>query len=145
MIFSPKIFISSTFQENEKIRKKIRNYFYSIGAEPLLYERELTPSTNPMTYRINLLDADFMILIVKNDYGTITDTGMSGIHEEYKIAHNNKIPLHVYLNKNAVEASNNGNNPLVEDLKKDGISYYYFDNDFELLKQLKKTTFTIAK
>ena len=102
MIFRPKIFISSTFKENEKIRNQIRDYFYSVGAEPLLYEYELTPSIQPMTYRINLADADFMIMIVKDNYGTETESGLSGIHEEYKIAHNNNIPLHVYLKKDSL-------------------------------------------
>lgn len=67
MIFRPKIFISSTFKGNESVRNQIRDYFYSVGAEPLLYEHELTPSINPLTYRTNLLDADFMILIVKEE------------------------------------------------------------------------------
>lgn len=145
MIFRPKIFISSTFKENEKVREQIRNYFYSVGAEPLLYERELTPSISPMTYRINLLDADFMILIIKDGYGTETETGMSGMHEEYRIAHNNKIPLHVYLKRNNNVTIEKEENPLIEDLKKDGISYYYFYSDSDLLKRLKETTFTIAK
>lgn len=140
MIFRPKIFISSTFKENKKLREDIRKYFHSTGAEPLLYEQELTPSVLPMTYRHNLLDADFMILIVKEDYGTKTELGISGIHEEYKIAFNNKIPLHVYLQKNDTE-----DNPLIKELKKDGISYYYFTSDKELMKKLKETTFTIAK
>lgn len=140
MIFRPKIFISSTFKENIKLRENIRKYFYSTGAEPLLYENELTPSVLPMTYRHNLLDADFMILIVKEDYGTETDLGISGIHEEYKIAFNNKIPLHVYLKKGNVD-----DNPLIKELKKDGISYYYFDSDKDLMARLKETTFTIAK
>lgn len=143
MIFRPKIFISSTFTGNERIRNQIRDYFYSIGAEPLLYEHELTPSIHPMTYRINLSDADFMIMIVKDNYGTETETGLSGIHEEYKIAHNNNIPLHVYLKKEL--SSESIINPLIDDLKKDGISYYYFDDDKDLLKRLKETTFTIAK
>lgn len=144
MIFRPKIFISSTFKENEKIRNQIRDYFYSVGAEPLLYEYELTPSIQPMTYRMNLSDADFMIMIVKDYYGTETESGLSGIHEEYKIAHNNNIPLHVYLKKDS-SSSEVVDNPLIDDLKKDGISYYYFDNDEDLLKRLKETTFTIAK
>ena len=96
-----------------------------------------------MTYRSNLLDADFMILIIKEDYGTETENGISGIHEEYKIASNNDIPLHVYLKIN--DSSSKEDNPLVEELKKDGISYYYFKNDNDLLKRLKETTFTIAK
>lgn len=145
MIFRPKIFISSTFKENEKIRNQIRDYFYSVGAEPLLYEYELTPSIQPMTYRINLADADFMIMIVKDNYGTETESGLSGIHEEYKIAHNNNIPLHVYLKRESSSPSVGTDNPLIDDLKKDGISYYYFNNDKDLLKRLKETTFTIAK
>ena len=145
MIFRPKIFISSTFKGNEKIRNQIRDYFYSVGAEPLLYEYDLTPSIQPMTYRINLADADFMIMIIKESYGTETESGLSGIHEEYKIAHNNNIPLHVYLKRESASFSDGIDNPLIEDLKKDGISYYYFDNDRDLLKRLKETTFTIAK
>ena len=144
MIFRPKIFISSTFTGNEELRNQIRDYFYSVGAEPLLYEYELTPSIQPMTYRMNLSDADFMIMIVKDYYGTETESGLSGIHEEYKIAHNNNIPLHVYLKKDS-SSSEVVDNPLIDDLKKDGISFYYFDNDEDLLKRLKETTFTIAK
>ena len=135
MIFKPKIFISSTFKENEKLRGDIEKYFESIGADPLLYEKQLTPSVQPMTYRYNLLDADFMILIIKEDYGTKTEHGISGIHEEYRTAFDNKIPLHVYLQKNSKE-----DNPLVKELKKDGISYYYFDSDSDLMERLKKTT-----
>lgn len=145
MIFRPKIFISSTFKGNESVRNQIRDYFYSVGAEPLLYEHELTPSINPLTYRTNLLDADFMILIVKEEYGTETDMGISGMHEEYIIANNNKIPIHVYLKKSKIETSDQENNPLIKDLQKDRVSYYYFDSDPELLMRLKETTFTIAK
>ncbi|MBR0541465.1 MAG: DUF4062 domain-containing protein [Clostridia bacterium] len=145
MIFRPKIFISSTFSENKKIRDNIRKFFYSVGAEPLLYEHELTPSINPKVYRTNLLDADFVIMIVKDDYGTTTECGLSGIHEEYRIAVNNNIPLHVYLKANEGPNNNAEANPLIEDLKKDGISFYYFKDDRDLLKRLKETTFTIAK
>lgn len=145
MIFRPKIFISSTFRENEKVREQIRKYFYSVGAEPLLYEYELTPSINPMTYRINLLDADFMILIIKDDYGTKTNTGLSGTHEEYRIAFNNQIPLHVYLKKNSSSELDKDKKKFIKELEENGISYYYFNSDSDLLKRLKETTFTIAK
>ena len=146
MIFRPKIFISSTFTENEDLRNQIHEYFYSVGAEPLLYEHELTPSILPMTYRTSLLDADFMIMIVKDNYGTETVSGLSGIHEEYKIAQNNNIPLHVYLKKDSKDSTSETiDNPLIDDMRIDGISYYYFDSDVDLIKRLKETTFTIAK
>lgn len=145
MIFRPKIFISSTFKENEKVREQIRKYFYSVGAEPLLYEYELTPSIYPMTYRVNLLDADFMILIIKDDYGTKTNTGISGMHEEYRIAINNQIPLHVYLKKNSSSELDKDKKKFIKELEENGVSYYYFNSDSDLLKRLKETTFTIAK
>lgn len=143
MIFRPRIFISSTFRDNEDIRKKIRNYFYSVGAEPLLYENDLTPSILPMTYRENIKDSDFVILIVKDHYGTKTDWNISGTHEEYIIARDNKIPIHVYLKKN--NESDSEDNSLIKILKSDLVSYYYFKGDKELLTRLKQTTFTIAK
>lgn len=144
MIFRPKIFISSTFSDNMNLRQKIREYFYSVGAEPLLYENELTPSTIPMTYRENIKDADFVILIMRNNYGTKTDWNISGTHEEYIIARNNSIPIHVYLLKNTAEAVP-ADNPLIGALKADQVSYYYYKNDKDLLSKLKETTFTIAK
>lgn len=49
MIFKPRIFISSTLSENLKVRSKIENFFSSIGAEAMLYEKNLTPSVNTMT------------------------------------------------------------------------------------------------
>lgn len=142
MIFRPRIFISSTFCGNEALREKIREFFISVGAEPLLYEHELTPSTIPMTYRENIKDADFVILIVKDIYGTRTDWDMSGTHEEYLIAHTHNIPTHAYLIK---PAPGTPTNPLIDDLIKDRVSYYYFENDDELFKRLQETTFTIAK
>lgn len=144
MIFRPRIFISSTFNDNMDLRQKIREYFYSVGAEPLLYENELTPSTIPMTYRENIKDADFVILIVKNDYGTKTDWKISGTHEEYIIARNNSIPIHVYLIKNT-SGTVPVSNPLIDTLKADQVSYYYYENDNGLFSKLKETTFTIAK
>jgi len=142
MIFRPKIFISSTFKENEKLRRDIKTYFDSVGAEALLYEINLTPDIKPLSYRTNILEADFIILIAKKNYGTKTETGLSGIHEEYLIAKNRKIPMHVYIDS---KESKQKRNKLINDLKKDGVSYYLFDDDKQLLKKLKETTFTIAK
>lgn len=144
MIFRPRIFISSTFNDNRDIREKIEEYFKSVGAEPMLYEKNLTPSTIPMTYRENIKEADFVILMMKSNYGTKTDWDISGTHEEYIIAHENKIPMHVYLLiDNATNSSDS--NPLIEDLQKNQVSYFYFENDDSLYKRLRETTFTIAR
>lgn len=140
MAFKPRIFISSTFSDNKKVRERIKKYFIESGAEPLLYESNLTPSTQPMTYRKDILEADFIILIMKDNYGTETDWGISGTHEEYKLAKENQIPIHVYL-----MPSESTDNKLINELLRDQVSYYYFKTDTELLKRLKETTFIIAE
>lgn len=140
MAFKPRIFISSTFSDNKKVRERIKKHFIELGAEPLLYESNLTPSTKPMTYRKDVLEADFVILIMKDNYGTETDWGISGTHEEYKLAKENQIPIHVYL-----MSSESTDNKLIKELKADQVSYYYFKTDIELLKRLKETSFIIAE
>lgn len=140
MAFKPRIFISSTFSDNKKVRERIKKHFIESGAEPLLYESNLTPSTKPMTYRKDILEADFVILIMKDNYGTETDCGISGTHEEYKLAKENQIPIHVYL-----MPSESTDNKLIEELKADQVSYYYFKTDTELLKRIKETSFIIAE
>lgn len=147
MLFRPRIFISSTFKENKETREKLEEIFTDFGAEPLLYESTLTPSVLPLTYRQNVIDSDFMILILKQDYGTKTNSGLSGTHEEYRIAKLNKIPMHVYILNEG--GKHKEVNPDVETFKKelgkDNISYYYYENDDELISRIQKTTFTIAK
>lgn len=140
MAFKPRIFISSTFSDNKKVRERIKKHFIESGAEPLLYESNLTPSTKPMTYRRDILEADFVILIMKDNYGTETDWGISGTHEEYKLAKENQIPIHVYL-----MSSESTDNKLIKELKADQVSYYYFKTETELLKRLKETSFIIAE
>ena len=143
MIFRPRIFISSTLAENLSIRKELEEFYRSIGAEPMLYETNLTPSVIPTSYRNDILDADFIIFIIKNQYGTPTvDTGLSGTHEEFRIASSINIPKHIYIKKAGQESENQ---PLKNDIESQQISYFYFENDDELFSRIKETTFTIAK
>lgn len=142
MIFKPRIFLSSTLNENLKIRSEIEKFYLSIGAEAMLYEKNLTPSVNTMTYRKDILDADFVIFIIKNKYGTRTEQGISGTHEELQIALETNIPKHVYIK---LEEGERDANELIEEIDNNQISYYYFNNDEDLLKRIKETTFTIAK
>jgi hypothetical protein len=142
MIFKPRIFISSTLSENLEVRQELEEYFKSIGAETLIYEKNLTPSTNKLTYRRDILDADFTILIIKNKYGERTESGISGTHEEFLLAQVNKIPQHVYikLEEDECEAQE-----LIDEINRNKISYYSYKDDNELIKRIKETTFTIAK
>lgn len=142
MIFKPRIFLSSTLNENLKIRSEIEKFYSGIGAEAMLYEKNLTPSVNTMTYRKDILDADFIIFIIKNKYGTRTEKGISGTHEEFQIALETNIPKHIYIK---LEESERDAKELIEEIDNNQVSYYYFKNDEDLFKRIKETTFTIAK
>jgi hypothetical protein len=142
MFFKPRIFISSTLSENLGIRNELDVFFKSIGAEIMLYEKNLTPSVNPMTYRTDIKDADFVIFIIKDKYGTETDSGLSGTHEELRISLDNDIPKHVYIK---LGEGNEDIVKIINEINKNQISFYYFKDDAELLIRIKETVFTIAR
>ena len=146
MYFKPRIFISSTF-EILNIRSKIKNFFDSVGIETLLYEKNLTPSINPATYRQDLLDADFVIFIFNEQYGTITNSGKSGTHEEWDIANKMNLPKHVYVKKSTTKKNIDPKLTkfISENLISNYISYYFYTDVNDLLRQMKNKTFTVAK
>ncbi len=147
MSFKPRIFISSTF-DLIKLRKKLSTFFKSIGAEPLLYEENLTPSINRSSYRKDLLNADFAIFIFDKMYGSETETGLSGTHEEWLISNQNNIPSHVYIKFENEEDDSSKEKKLKkfisEEIDSNFVSYYFFKDEKDLLKRLKETSLTIA-
>lgn len=142
MYFKPRIFISSTLSENLSIRKSLQNFFDSVGAELMLYENNLTPSITPMVYQRDIKEADFIIFIIKDTYGKKTSKGISGTHDEFQIAEALNRPKHIYIKRTAKTSENE---ELIKEIEKQGISYYYFDGDKNLLKRIKMTVFTIAR
>jgi len=142
MFFKPSIFISSVLSL-DKIRQEITDFFEGIGAEVLLFEKNLTPSVNKSSYRQDILEADFVILIVDEQYGSKTDQNISGTHEEYKIIKNSDVPMHIYLKKR--EGSDEDLNLFKEEIFNDNMSFYYYKSEEDLLKRMKKTPFIIAK
>lgn len=141
MFFRPRIFISSVLSI-QKIRNKIELLFRNAGAEVLLYERNLTPSVSKETYKHDILDSDFVILILDDKYGTKTDSGISGTHEEYEIIKTTKIPIHVYINKNITDKDQE---VFKKEISNDKVSYYLYKNENDLLKRLRETIFQISK
>ena len=101
--FKPRIFISSLLKNRIKLRESIEKILTSAGAEVLLYEKILTPSVNLNAYRTNVKDADFIIMILDENYGTKTKTGRSGVEEEYIIATENRIKTHIYLKNSKIK------------------------------------------
>lgn len=67
---------------------------------------------------------------------------MSGTHEEFRITLSSKIPKHVYIK---LDSTDKASKELIEEINNNGVSYYYFKDDAELLERIKETTFTIAK
>ena len=45
--------------------------------------------------KYHIVDADFIVLILDNNYGAKTDWGISGTEEEYEIAIRHKKKIHI--------------------------------------------------
>ena len=124
-----------------KLRGQIKSYFQKAGAEVALYEKDLTPSTDPNTYRNDILQTDFVIFIIDERYGAKTDWGISGTEEEFIIAQANNKPCHIYLKQIDKTDESEKFEALI---KSKGISYYFYKDENDLLRKLKSTCFTIA-
>lgn len=142
MYFKPRIFISSTMGDKLKLRKEIKSIFESAGAEVVLYEKDLTPSINPNTYRNDILQTEFAIFIIDQRYGVKTTNGLSGTEEEFDVVSFYKKPCHVYLKK--IKKTNEAKS-FEEKIRNKGISFYYYKDTPDLLNKLKSTCFTIAR
>ena len=127
MYFKPRIFVSSTMGDKLALRNKIKEIFESAGAEVALYEKDLTPSTTPNTYREDILQ---------------TNLGLSGTEEEFNIVTSNHMPCHVYLKQ--IEKTEEAEK-FEALIKSKEISYFYYKDEKDLLKKLKSTCFTIAR
>ncbi|MDF2800654.1 MAG: hypothetical protein K0S61_557 [Anaerocolumna sp.] len=145
MYFKPRIFISSTLDLKE-IRTEIKELFDSLGAETLIYEKNLTPSVQASTYRKDIENADFVIFILQDKYGTKTETGKSGTHEEWEITSRLKIPKHVYIQNNSKSKKSKDLNQFIkEKVEGNMTSFFYYDSKTKLLDRIKETMFIISK
>jgi len=145
MYFQPRIFISSLLKGKLGIREEIKNELESCGATVLLYEKDLTPSITPYTYRKDILDADFVIVILDEAYGAKTPSGKSGTEEEYNLATENKLNTHVYIKRAADSEIAEAQKEFLDKIKKSGVSYYEYENDSDLITRIKESIMAIAK
>ena len=143
MYFKPRIFISSTL-DLAPIRKEIKEFLESVGAEVMLYEENLTPSISNSSYRNDILEADFIIFIFNDKYGSKTDSGKSGTHEEWEIALASDIPKHVYVKQRSTTENDQLQRFIKKEIAGRFISYYYYKDTKFLLSQIQSTVFTIA-
>lgn len=138
MTFKPKIFVSSLLGDKLELRKSICNFINQAGAETILYENNLTPSIRKMTYRTDIINADFVIFIVDGNEGTKTKTGLTGVQEEFFISEMEGKPFHIYIKKG-------DESELISEIKEKNYSYYLYKNERDLLKRIKSSIFIIAK
>ncbi len=143
MYFKPRIFLSSVLSLTV-VRDKIANLLEANGADVMRYESNLTPSTTPASYRYDILEADFIIFILDSNYGTLTNSGKSGTHEEWDIAITSEIPKHVYI-KQVSNSEKKLQKFIKEEMNNNSISYFYYKNDIELLNQVKSKSFIMAR
>ncbi len=144
MFFKPRIFISSLMKNKLELRTKIEKNLTEAGAECMLYEKNLTPSSDNNTYRNDIVDADFIVLILDNNYGAKTDWGISGTEEEYEIAIRHKKKIHIYLQKIDNETASKEQQDFVSKIQASGASFYYYKDENDLLKRIKSSLFAIA-
>ena len=131
--------MKGALEQREAICKSLEE----CGAEVLLYEKNLTPSATENTYRQDILEADFVIVILGEEYGSLTENGVSGTEEEVFIARRHGLKTHFYIKKAEKKSKREMN--LEKWVRESGISYYFYESDEDLLVRIKASVMTIAK
>lgn len=144
MYFKPRIFVSSLMKNKLQLRKEISSILTNHGFDVLLYEKNLTPSSDTYTYRKDILHSDFVIFIIDEKYGTITPSGYSGVEEEFKIVNDKNIKFHVYI-KNTTDQIDQKEQEFIDKISSKGISYFLFNDEKELKKRISESVTTISK
>jgi len=138
-VIKPKIFISSRLSL-AKVRGRLKEIFESAGFDVDLYEKDLTPSSEPATYLRDIRDADFVIFILDEDYGTPRPkTGRSGTHDEWEAAWELDIPRHVYLKRSNKPVDVRQRKFIQTALHENEVSYYFFKGQQEIASQAQKS------
>ena len=100
----PNVFVSSTCFDLSQIRTDIEETIEKIGFNPILSDRgsfPVNPNEELITNCINNVsnNADILILIIGNRYGSKSETGKSITNIEYDTARRLGIPIYVFIKK----------------------------------------------
>jgi hypothetical protein len=136
----PHVFISSRLKLGV-MRGQIKEILTTSGFSVEMYEADSTPSSEPATYLRDIIDADFVIFVLDESYGTPRDaTGLSGVHEEWKRIRENRIPNHVYLRQSPGRKPERRQKEFINsELIAHEISYFYYDSPKRLLNQIRSS------
>ena len=98
------IFISSTCYDLSQIRDDLKQSIIALGHNPILSEQKdfpIDPNLSNAENCINAInkEADILILIIGNKYGSILETGKSITNTEFLTAINKGIPVYTFALK----------------------------------------------
>lgn len=105
------VFVSSTCYDLSQIRIDISDFIKSAGHNPILSEFEnfpISPELNTVENCIKIVreNADILVLIVGNRYGSIIDNGKSITNNEFLVAKQKGIPIFCFIDKTTLNALN---------------------------------------
>lgn len=108
----PRVFVSSTYYDLKHVRAALAEFIESLGFEPILHERGTIPYLPNVdldeSCRIELQNADIVVLIIGGRYGSPTSASVnaasSGIYEsitrsEFRTAADRDFPMWVLIEK----------------------------------------------
>lgn len=100
----PNVFVSSTCFDLTQVRRDIEETIEKIGFNPVLSDRStfpVNPNEELITNCINNVskNADILILIIGNRYGSKSESGKSITNIEYDTARQVGIPIFVFIKK----------------------------------------------
>lgn len=98
------VFVSSTCYDLSQLRVDLRDFISNCGHIPVLSEFEnfpINPSKKTIDNCISVVkdEADILILIVGNRYGSLIENGSSITNTEFLTAKNKGIPIYIFIDK----------------------------------------------
>ncbi len=102
-----KIFVSSTCFDLSQVRDDIRQCILDIGHIPVLSELKDFPVDTRLTNAENCInavnnEADILVLIIGNRYGSVLESGKSITNTEFEVAVKKGIPIYTFAQKQMI-------------------------------------------
>jgi hypothetical protein len=132
------VFVSSRLKLG-KIRMEIKQILEECGFSAEIYESDSTPATELATYLQDITQADFVVFVLDETYGTPRpSSGRSGVHEECMRVRDHGIPNHVYLKRpKGVHPDRQQKRFIESELIAREVSYYYYASTADLLQRVR--------
>lgn len=103
------IFVSSTCYDLSQVRANMNDFITQSGHNAILSDTIHFPVSTELTALENCIknvkeNADILVLIVGNRYGSLTDSGKSITNIEFLTAMGKKIPIYCFVDKRVLNA-----------------------------------------